>query len=94
MFVAVYAGARETAAASRSTAGTNAWNSIACATSMAVGIELCLLASPYASFFGIPVTLSFVVVTITAHLIFGLGLGAYFAWLAAKWRLPAPAAAV
>ena len=59
---------------------------------MAVGIELCLLASPYASFFGIHLTPRFIVVTMIAHIIFGLGLGAYFAWHAAKWRLPTPAA--
>src|SRR3954454_13628229 len=57
---------------------------------MAAGIELCLLASPYAAFFGIAITPRFVVVTLTAHLIFGLGLGAYFAWHAAKWRLAPP----
>jgi hypothetical protein len=53
---------------------------------MAVGIELCLLASPYASFFGIPLTTRFVVVTLLAHIVFGLGMGAYFAWHATKWR--------
>ena len=56
---------------------------------MAVGIEVCLLASPYAAFFGIHLTPRFIVVTLVAHIIFGLGLGAYFAWHAAKWRLPA-----
>jgi hypothetical protein len=55
---------------------------------MALGIELCLLASPYASFFGIPLTTRFVVVTLLAHIVFGLGMGAYFAWHATKWRLP------
>jgi hypothetical protein len=87
MFAAMYAGAQDAACGS-------ARRSITYATSMAVGIELCLLASPYTSFFGIPLTTSFVVVTIMAHLIFGVGLGAYFAWLAAKWQLPASAAAV
>ena len=62
------------------------WKPIACATLMAVGIELCLLASPYARFFGIQLTTRFVVVTMIAHIIFGLGLGAYYAWHAAKWR--------
>jgi hypothetical protein len=102
MFAAMYAGAREATvgeflrnshpASTRPTA-TNAGKSILYATTMAVGIELCLLASPYTSFFGIPLTTSFVFVTIMAHLIFGVGLGAHFAWLAAKWRVPAPAAA-
>ena len=59
---------------------------------MAVGIELCLLASPYASFFGIHLTPRFIVVTMIAHIIFGLGLGIYFAWHAAKWRLHANSA--
>jgi hypothetical protein len=59
---------------------------------MAVGIELCLLASPYANFFGIPLTTRFVVVTMLAHIVFGLGMGAYFAWHATKWRLPISAA--
>ena len=56
---------------------------------MAVGIELCLLASPYANFFNIQLTPRFVAVTIMAHLIFGVGMGAYFAWHAARWRLSA-----
>ncbi len=60
------------------------------ATLMAVGIELCLLASPYAPFFGVQITPRFVVVTLVAHMIFGVGLGIYFAWQAARWRLPAP----
>jgi hypothetical protein len=55
---------------------------------MAVGIELCLLVSPYATFFGIHLTIRFVVVTMAAHILFGLGLGAYFAWHASRWRLP------
>ena len=87
MFAAVYAGSRESAACGL------AWKPIAWATLMAVGIELCLLASPYASFFDIHLTTRFVVVTMIAHIVFGLGLGAYFAWHAAKWRLPALAAA-
>jgi hypothetical protein len=56
---------------------------------MALGIELCLLASPYASFFGISMTARFVTVTIAAHLVFGLALGTYFAWHAKRWRMPA-----
>lgn len=47
---------------------------------MAISIEACLLASPYARFFSIPLTSRFVVVTLLAHLIFGLGLGLYLAW--------------
>jgi hypothetical protein len=89
MFAAMYVGAREafderTRVDHKITAKT-----ISCAMLMAVGIEICLLASPYARFFGIELTPRFVVVTMLAHLTFGLGLGAYFAWHAAKWRLAA-----
>jgi hypothetical protein len=94
MFTAMYAGAREAFnnEGGYTTRGTLS-KPIACATLMAVGIELCLLASPYASFFGIHLTPRFVVVTMIAHIIFGLGMGAYFAWHAAKWRLRMAAAA-
>ena len=85
MFAAAYAGAREAIGEAR----VNAWRAIPWAALMAVGIELCLLASPYAPFFGIQLTPRFVVVTMAAHIIFGLGLGAYFAWHASRWRLPA-----
>ena len=54
---------------------------------MAVGIELCLLASPYTQFFGIAMTTRFVVVTLTAHIIFGIGLGTYFDAHSKRWRL-------
>ncbi len=45
------------------------------ATLMAVGIEVCLLASPYVQFFDIKPTPRFVVVTMAAHLVFGLTMG-------------------
>jgi len=94
MFTAMYVGSKEAMkATAQSSARGSAWKPIACATLMAVGIELCLLASPYASFFGIHLTPRFIVVTMVAHIIFGLGLGAYFAWHAPKWRLPIQAAA-
>jgi hypothetical protein len=101
MFAAMYVGAREATvgeflrnsdSASRRNRANKAWMPVACATLMAVGIELCLLASPYASFFGIHLTPRFIVVTMIAHVVFGLGLGAYFAWHAAKWQLPTQAA--
>jgi hypothetical protein len=102
MFAAMYVGAREATvgdsgapespSAPQRSAATTVVKPIACSTLMAVGIELCLLASPYASFFGIQLTPRFIVVTMIAHIIFGLGLGAYFAWHAAKWRLPAKSA--
>ena len=85
MFASLYAGGREAIGAARG----GAWRAILWAVLMAVGIELCLLLSPYAKFFGIQPTPRFVVVTMIAHLIFGLGLGAYFAWHAARWRMPA-----
>jgi hypothetical protein len=89
MFAAMYGGSKEAvnATAQSNTCGS-AWQPIAWATSMALGIELCLLASPYTSFFGIQLTAPFVFVTMIAHVIFGVGLGACFAWHAAKWRLP------
>ena len=88
MFASMYAGASEAYGQFRSGAA----KAIPWAMLMAAGIELCLLASPYVAFFGIAITPRFVVVTMIAHLIFGLGLGAYFAWHAAKWRLAAPVA--
>lgn len=42
---------------------------------MAVGIELAMLLTPYPRAFGIPVTSLFIAVTLTAHVIFGIGLG-------------------
>lgn len=60
------------------------------ATVMAIVIELILLVSPYAPFFGIHITTRFVVVTMAAHIVFGIGLGVYYAWHDARWRL-APA---
>jgi hypothetical protein len=83
MFAAMYAGAREATVGTRGPVR----KTIGWATLMAVGIELCLLASPYAAFFGIHLTPRYVVVTMIAHMIFGLGLGAYFAWHSEKWRL-------
>ncbi|MGZ4988579.1 MAG: hypothetical protein ACXWBP_11070 [Limisphaerales bacterium] len=42
---------------------------------MATGIEIAMLLTPYPSFFGIPITATFVVVNLTAHLIFGAVMG-------------------
>jgi hypothetical protein len=42
---------------------------------MAVGMEIALLCSPYTSYFGIPMSRTFVVVTLTAHVIFGVVMG-------------------
>jgi hypothetical protein len=60
---------------------------------MAVGIEVCLLASPYASFFNITLNARFITVTLLAHLVFGAGMGLYFAWHARLWPPAAPARA-
>ena len=51
---------------------------------MAVGIEICLLLSPYTSFFGLEMTSTFVAVTLIAHMIFGIGMGLYYARHAAR----------
>lgn len=48
---------------------------------LAVGLELAMLFTPYTTFFGIRLTLLFVVVTLSAHLIFGIALGLF----AKKW---------
>jgi hypothetical protein len=42
---------------------------------LAVGLELAMLFTPYTSFFGITPVMKFVIVTLTAHLIFGIALG-------------------
>jgi len=52
---------------------------------MALAIEICLLLSPYATFFDIHLTARFVTVTLLAHIVFGVGLGLYFAWHARLW---------
>jgi hypothetical protein len=61
---------------------------------MAVGIELAMLLTPYPRAFGIPVTGLFIAVTLTAHVIFGVGLG-LAARRISRWlekRLPTPKA--
>jgi hypothetical protein len=47
----------------------------------AVGLEIGLLLTPYAQFFSIAVTPTFIAVTLTAHLIFGAVMG----WAARRW---------
>jgi hypothetical protein len=84
MFAAMYAGARE----AFGPASSSGWKAVGWAAFMAVGIEVCLLASPYSTFFGISLSPRFVMVTMIAHIVFGLGLGMYFAWHASRWRLP------
>jgi hypothetical protein len=53
----------------------------------AVGLELAMLFTPYPAFFHIPLTSKFVVVTLTAHLVFGIVMGRVTRSL---WRLFAP----
>ena len=55
-------------------AGRRSWG---WAAVMAAGLELALLFTPYTSFFGIAPTWRFVVVTLLAHLVFGVVLGLY-----------------
>lgn len=47
----------------------------------ASGLELGMLFTPYPAVFGIPVTARFVIVTVAAHAIFGVGLGKAVRWL-------------
>lgn len=58
----------------------------------ALALELGMLLTPYPAVFGIHVTTRFVIVTILAHAIFGVGLGLSVRQLARRIRLPAPAA--
>ncbi len=51
---------------------------------MAVGLELAMLFTPYTGFFGIGLTTRFVVATLTAHLIFGIALGAFARWYTSR----------
>ena len=53
----------------------------------AVGLELAMLFTPYPAFFHIPVTTKFVMVTLTAHLVFGIVMGCATLSL---WRLLSP----
>ena len=45
------------------------------AVAMAVGLEIGMLATPYTRALGIPLTITFIYVTLAAHLIFGVVLG-------------------
>jgi hypothetical protein len=47
---------------------------------LATGLELGMLLTPYPAFFAIPLSTTFVVVTFTAHLIFGVALGLLVKW--------------
>ena len=60
------------------------------AVMFALGLELAMLFTPYPRVFNIPVTARFVLVTVAAHAIFGVGLGLSVRWLA-KHALPTSA---
>lgn len=55
------------------------------AVALAAGLELAMLMTPYAGFFGIRLTALFVGVTLSAHLVFGVALGL----CARRWAAPA-----
>jgi hypothetical protein len=57
----------------------------------AMGLELGMLLTPYGALFHIPITARFVVVTMAAHGLFGVGLGLVARWLARR-SVRAPAA--
>ena len=59
---------------------------------MAVGLELGMLLTPYPNVFGIPLTATFVGVTLAAHFLFGATMGLSARRLASTWRSE-PAAA-
>jgi hypothetical protein len=50
---------------------------------MAVGLEIGMLATPYTRALAIPLTITFIYITLTAHLIFGVLLGL----LSSRWPL-------
>ncbi len=53
----------------------------------AMGVEVLLLLTPYANFFGLQMNARFLFLTASAHLIFGIALGLW-----CQWRIPRPAA--
>jgi len=52
---------------------------------LAEGLELAMLFTPYTGFFGIGLTVRFVVATLTAHLLFGIVLGLFARREARNW---------
>lgn len=50
----------------------------------ALGLELGMLFTPYPKVFGVPLTARFVVVTVAAHAVFGIGLGLAAGWLSRR----------
>ncbi len=58
---------------------------------LAAGLELAMLFTPYTRFFGINLAALFVVVTLTAHMIFGVALGLYTRYAASRSLAQRPA---
>ncbi len=57
------------------------------AMALAAGLELAMLFTPYTRFFGINLAALFVVVTLSAHMIFGAAMGLYVRRAARAWAL-------
>jgi hypothetical protein len=57
------------------------------AVPMALALELGMLITPYPQLFNIPITPRFLLVTLAAHAIFGVGLGLTVRWLAQRREL-------
>lgn len=55
---------------------------------LATALELGMLLTPYTGYFGIHMTLRFVVVTMVAHLVFGVALGLYAKHKELRWPGP------
>ncbi len=60
------------------------------AIALAAGLELAMLFTPYTKFFGINQTARFVVVTLVAHIVFGIALGQYARRKAIRWSAITP----
>ena len=54
---------------------------------LATGLEMAMLLTPYPQFFAIPLTTTFVVVTFTAHMVFGVALGLMAKSWALRWPI-------
>ena len=68
-----------------SMAGNPRYRHWAWAVLFAVGLEMAMLLTPYTSLFQIPIGRNFILVTLTAHMIFGVALGLCATWLSRKW---------
>ncbi len=69
--------------------GPRRWRSWGWAVLFALGLELGMLLTPYPRVFGIPLTASFVIVTATAHGLFGAVLGWMTRRMTARWAVAA-----